>query len=419
MTAARGQSLAVRLALPLAGGVVIVLLLVGLVVNRVVSTSFEETLSDEQQQRLELAAAALDQLQASGRTGAVEVLLHQVAMATRGWVELRDASGTAVAHAGRLPRDVPTQTIEQPLTDGVLLIEVPARPPDRSFPRVFNTTLVVAGALTVAVLLLLTGLLANRLTRPLRALTDAAHRLGSGDLTVRAGGGPDRESTELAGAFNGMADRLERSEMLRRRAASDMAHDLATPATVLESQLQAMVDGVVPADREQLERARAAASALSGVILQLGELTSAEAAPLQRQPERVDVADLLRGVAASLGLGIPVSVDSASFVHADPAQLQRAVRNVLANAVPHSPSVEITGAAGRIEIRIIDRGPGIAADHLPHIFERFYRADPARAGGSGIGLTIARELLAANGGEIRVERTGPDGTTFLLTLPAA
>ena len=92
------------------------------------------------------------------------------------------------------------------------------------------------------------ALAANRLTRPLREVAGAARRLGHGDLSARARGGPDAESAELATAFNGMAERLERSEALRRRAASDLAHDLATPATVLESQVQAMVDGVVPAD---------------------------------------------------------------------------------------------------------------------------------------------------------------------------
>ena len=102
-----------------------------------------------------------------------------------------------------------------------------------------------------------------------------------------------------------MADRLEQSEGLRRRAASDLAHDLATPATVLESQLQAMVDGIVPADAVQLEKARSAAAGLSGVIVQLGELTHAEAAPLQRPPERVEMAVLAGEIVDSLGRPAP------------------------------------------------------------------------------------------------------------------
>jgi two-component system sensor histidine kinase BaeS len=234
-------------------------------------------------------------------------------------------------------------------------------------------------------------------------------------------------------AFNGMADRLERSEELRRRAASDLAHDLATPATVLESQLQAMVDGVVPADAVQIERARAAAAGLSGVIAQLGELTQAEAAPLQRSPERVGMTDLAREIVASLdGLlrdrGVNAVVEASTGdanAHVDRGQLTRALRNLVTNAIQHSPpdgSVRISIGSGSIaEIRITDEGPGIADEDLPYVFERFYRADRSRGRtpGSGIGLTVARELIVANGGSVDVEATGPTGTTFRVTLPAA
>ncbi len=275
----------------------------------------------------------------------------------------------------------------------------------------------------------------KRLTRPLGTVVEAAHRLGSGDASARAAGGPDRESAELADAFNLMADRLAQSEMLRRRAASDMAHDLATPATVLESQLQAMVDGVVPADAEQLDVARAAAGALGSVIGQMGELASAESAALGRHAVRIDVAEVVaevaRGVEAmARDQAVTLTVDSAVDLHAavDPDQLGRAIRNVVGNAISHSAAgavvrLAVWATASEVEVRISDQGPGIAPDDLPHVFERFYRADRARGAGvggrsgSGIGLTIARELLAANGGRVMVERTGPDGTTFLITLP--
>jgi two-component system sensor histidine kinase BaeS len=228
-----------------------------------------------------------------------------------------------------------------------------------------------------------------------------------------------------------MADRLERSEELRRRAASDLAHDLATPATVLESQLQAMVDGVVPADAAQLEKARAAAAGLSGVIAQLGELTQAEAAPLQRSPENVAVADLAREITASLdGMlrthGVTASVETATEVYArvDRGQVTRALRNLVTNAIQHSPrggTVRIRLRNGAsVEIRITDEGAGIADEDLPYVFERFYRADRSRGRtpGSGIGLTVARELIGANGGSVEVESTGRGGTTFKIVLPA-
>jgi two-component system OmpR family sensor kinase/two-component system sensor histidine kinase BaeS len=235
-----------------------------------------------------------------------------------------------------------------------------------------------------------------------------------------------------------MAGRLESSEMLRRRAASDMAHDLATPATVLQGQLQAMIDGVVPKSKANLEAASASAAALGSVIVQMGELASAEAAPLQARPERVVIAAALTEAASALdGLyrdrGVTLDVERADpdlAAWADPAHLGRALRNVLTNAAQHTPrgksvlvaaslvQATLPEAPAHVAIRVIDQGPGIPAEDLPHIFERFYRSDPARTTGSGagIGLTIARELLAASGGAIAVEQTGPDGTTILISL---
>jgi signal transduction histidine kinase len=237
--------------------------------------------------------------------------------------------------------------------------------------------------------------------------------------------------------------------MLRRRAATDMAHDLATPATVLQGQLQAMIDGVVPKSKPNLEAAAASAAALGGVIVQMGELASAEAAPLQAKPETLYVADVVAEAASALdGLyrerGVTLDVEQvgrALTAVADPVHLGRALRNVLANAAQHTSAgrtVRVTatpvaptlpGASARVELRVIDQGPGIPAEDLPHVFERFYRSDPARTAdvgtpgaggaGAGIGLTIAREVLAPSGGAISVERTGPDGTTILISLPAA
>ena len=445
-TGGRGQPLALRLALLLSVGVVVVLLVAGLLVNRVVSRSFEQTLSDQQRDRLSVAAAALVDLQARDAPRAKQArqqLLRRLADLSGGSVTLRDAAGAVVARAGRLPdASGTTETIEQPLvsdgaTVGRLVIEVPSRGVEAGFLRLFNLTLLIAGVICLLVLVGLATLTADRLTRPLRGVAAAARRLGAGDLGARAAAGPDRESAELAAAFNTMAERLQHSEALRRRAASDIAHDLATPATVLESQLQAMIDGVLPADREQLARAQASASALSGVIVQLGELTQAESASLGRRPEVFDAGDLLRELASMLdglflerGVALEPVIAEPLPVNLDRGQLGRALRNLVVNAVQHTPaggSVRLGAqrTAAGVEIRVTDAGPGIATDDLPHIFERFYSADRSRgvaeggATGSGIGLTIARELLAANGATIRVEETGDQGATFLVVIPGA
>jgi signal transduction histidine kinase len=431
----RGRSLAVRLAVLLAAVVVVVLILAGVVVNRAASRSLDETLGPREQQRLNLAGTIVEQGIERGidRRG-MQALLGRIAAETHGRVRVVGDDGSVAFEAGRLPPGAETDTLSTELSSsaggGALEVEVPSAA--APFVRAFNSALLVTGIVAVAALLVAAALVANRVTGPLRDVALAARRLGDGDLAVRARGGSDAESAELARAFNGMAERLERSEVLRRRAASDLAHDLATPATVLESQIQAMVDGIVPADAVQLEAARAAAAGLSGVIGQLGELTQAEAAPLQRRPERFGLVELAREVVSGLdGLLRERSVTVAVVgdevtVLADRGQMARALRNVIANAIQHSPSggeIRIDIAPGSpASMRVTDSGPGIADADVPYVFERFYRADVSRGGsrpGSGIGLTVARELIGANGGSIELERTGPTGTTFLLTVPVA
>jgi two-component system sensor histidine kinase BaeS len=425
-----GQPLAVRLAVLLAGVVIVVLLVAGVIVNRAASRSLEEQLGPRERQRFALAVAIVEEAFERGNERALPLLLQRIANETRGEVRLI-GPGLVTQRAGGPPLPDETETISAQLSDAfsdwTLELEVPST--QAPLLRAFNSALLIAGVVAVAALLLAAVFVASRVTRPLRGVALAAHRLGEGDLAVRAEGGPDAESAELASAFNGMAERLERSETLRRRAASDLAHDLATPATVLESQLQAMVDAVVPADAGELEKARAAAASLSGVILQLGELTQAESARLNRRPERIDLGELATEIVAALdGLvrerGVTATVvRDPAVADADRGQLTRALRNVITNAIQHAPpgsEVRVEIADGpRPTLRVRDLGPGIASEDLPYIFERFYRADRSRgaASGSGIGLTVARELIGANGGAIDVESTGPDGTTFRVELP--
>ena len=428
----RGRPLAVRLAALLAGVVVIVLLVAGVIVNRAASRSLEEQLGPREQQRVGLAVAIVEEALERGDGRGVGMLLRRIANETGGQVRVVGPGGDVLYRTGGPPLPDETDTISTELSvaagGGTLELEVPST--QAPILRAFNSALLVTGIVAVAALLLASIVVASRVTRPLRGVAAAAHRLGDGDLAARAEGGPDAESAELASAFNGMAERLERSETLRRRAASDLAHDLATPATVLESQLQAMVDGIVPADAAELEKARAAAASLSGVILQLGELTQAESARLHRRPERLDLAALAAEIVSSLdGLlrerGVTAAVDGTpTMTDADPGQMTRALRNVITNAIQHAPAesevrVEVSGQP-QPTVRVRDAGTGIAGEDLPYVFERFYRADQSRgaAPGSGIGLTVARELIGANGGTIEVESTGRDGTTFRIELPA-
>ena len=444
----RGMPLAARLGIVLGVTVLVVLVVAGAVVNRVVSRGFEDVVTEQQQQQVDAAAQAVSDVVRVGGGGLFQAqrILNRLGESLGGPVVVIGPNGQEIAHFGP-PRpaageteDLSASVVVNDQEVAIIVATVPVRGAvgDRPFLQLFNIALLVAGLVSVAVIAGVSVWLARRQTKPLHDVANAAARLGAGDLSARASGGGDRESQELAGAFNAMAGRLESSEMLRRRAASDMAHDLATPATVLQGQLQAMIDGVVPKSKTNLEAASASAAALGSVIVQMGELASAEAAPLQARPETVNVAAALAEAASALdGLyrdrGVTLDVERADpdlTAWADPAHLGRALRNVLTNAAQHTPagkSVLVAASAvpatlpeapAHVAIRVIDQGPGIPAEDLPHIFERFYRSDPARTtgAGAGIGLTIARELLAASGGAIAVEQTGPDGTSILISL---
>jgi len=440
---AHHRSLAWRLGLLLGVAVLGILLLVGIVVNRVVSGSFETVLTAQQQQRLDDAAVTLaDRLSRPAGLVRAQALVTRIATSLGGEISVVGLDGTTLAAFGRPPAGDPAhyEVAIQGDTGTVATLEadMPAQAADRGFLPLFNVTLAVAGLVSVLAIVAISTSIAGRLTRPLHDVAAAARRLEAGESAARATGGDDLESTELAEAFNAMADRLERSEMLRRRAASDIAHDLATPATVLESQLQAMIDGVVPTDLVGLEAARSAAAALGGVVADIDDLARAEAAPLQARPERVDlavalpeIAQVLDAPARARSVRVEVAVTPGSVAWADAGHIARAIRNVVANAIGHSPvggavRVVATPGSDHLEVRVTDQGPGIAPADVDHVFERFYRADTSRATdpatgrptGLGLGLTIARELLSANGGKITVERTGPDGTTFLMDIPA-
>jgi len=441
----RRRPLAWHLGLLLGIAVLAVLLVVGVVVNRVLSSSFRTVVTGQQEQRLDDAAVTLGDRW--DRPARLQALVRRVATNLGGQLTVTAADGTTVGSFGR-PAGGDVATYETPISVdgaivGTLSAELPATATDRGFLPLFNATLVIAGLISLALIVAASTLIADRLTRPLRDVAGAARRLERGESGARATGGGDAESAGLAHAFNAMADRLERSEMLRRRAASDLAHDLATPTTLLESQLQAMVDGVIPTDRATLDAARATAQSLGGLVADLGDLAEAEAAELHVRPTAVPVEPAIGAAVRALEAlardrGVAISVAASRVVAwVDPGHVARALQNVIANAVVHSPTgstvaVTASGDDRAVTIRVADVGPGIDPADLPHVFERFYRADTARTmaaelephdatrgAGHGLGLTIARELLSASGGTIEVAATGPAGTTFRIMLPAA
>ena len=287
--------------------------------------------------------------------------------------------------------------------------------------------------LAVAIALLLTFVLSRRILAPVKALTQAARRLGKGDFSQRVRVRDKGEVGELAQSFNSMAGDLERAEQLRRNMVADAAHELRTPLSNIRGYLEAIRDGIKKPDAGTIRSLDEEASSLSRLVDDLQELSLADAGKLKLIYRKEDVSKLINEAVAALqpqaaakGLMLAVKLpEKLPLVDIDSHRIKQVLRNLLENAVAHtsrggSITVEAGQQGSQIKVSVVDTGEGIPAKDLPNIFERFYRVDKSRAratGGSGLGLTIAKRLVEAHGGRIEVQSKPKKGSRFTFTLP--
>jgi signal transduction histidine kinase len=292
----------------------------------------------------------------------------------------------------------------------------------------------LATALGVLLLAALVTVLAGRrLVRPILALTGAAQRMAAGDRAARVPVNGNDEVSRLGHAFNAMASSIERNEQQRRVMVSDVAHELRTPLSNIRGYLEAGEDGVVPVDRTLIRSLLEETALLERLVSDLQELALADAGMLRLHPEERDVAELAqqavaahRTQAEAADVSLRLSATGPAVAVVDPARIRQALSNLVANAVKFTPaggsvSVSVRSGAGGVELSVADTGPGIAAEHLPHLFDRFYRADPSRSrstGGSGLGLAITKHLVEAHDGWVGVTSTPGRGSVFTIRLPA-
>ncbi|MFD4604938.1 ATP-binding protein [Streptomyces sp. NPDC058464] len=292
--------------------------------------------------------------------------------------------------------------------------------------------IVGAAGLVLAVTVAVTAVVAMRLVRPLRALTAAAQQ--PPELHVRAPVRTRDETGLLAEAFNDLTERRERLEEQRKAMVSDIAHELRSPLTNIRGWLEVTRDGLVDPDPALLGSLHEEALVLQRIIDDLQDLAAADAGTLRVHREPVRAADLVdqaaaahRVAAGAAGVTLLTDTDGTAWLHADPVRMRQALGNLVSNAIRHTPADgTVTLAARRdgddVVLTVTDTGPGIAADDLPHVFERFWRAEKSRSrrtGGSGLGLPIVRHLLAAHDGTAEVRSEPGKGAEFTLRLPAA
>ena len=295
------------------------------------------------------------------------------------------------------------------------------------FARVAGLVVLVAGAAALV--------LGIRLVRgigpPLDALVEAAGRVEGGDYGVRVPQ-PPRGPGELASlvrAFNTMTARLESDEAQRRRLLADVSHELRTPLAVVQGNVEALMDGIYPADAAHLAPILEETRVLGRLIEDLRTLSLAEAGTLALHREPTDLAILVQDVvtafapgaaAASVRLQVAVA-DNVPLLEIDPIRIREVLTNLVSNALRYvrpGGTVEIRAmpAAASVAIEVVDDGPGIAPDLLPTVFDRF--AKTAESRGSGLGLAIARAIVEAHGGRIEAISSPGTGTTVRFVLPA-
>ena len=298
-----------------------------------------------------------------------------------------------------------------------------------------NRAVIIGGAIALSAALGVGFVVFRGITRPVEQLTHAAQSVSGGDLSARVTIHSGDELAELGLTFNEMADSLQRGEQLRRDMTADVAHELRTPLAVIQSNLEAMLDGVYPLDSEHLASVLVQTKVLTRLVDDLRTLALAEAGQLALNRQPVDAGGLTAMVASAFRSRaaekhVSIETDIAPDMPQAPLDAQRiyqVLSNLIDNAIRYTPDGGriVVGARRNGDPRLIlsvsDTGNGIPADDLPFIFERFYRADKSRAraeGGSGLGLAIAKSIVETHGGAISAESQIGRGTIVEVSLPA-
>lgn len=274
----------------------------------------------------------------------------------------------------------------------------------------------------------------QRILKPVHALTSAARRLESGDLDQRVGYSGKDEIGQLSHAFDAMAISLQRTEALRKTMTSDVAHELRTPLNNISGFVDMLSDGLVEPDARVFATLQEETQLLVRLVDDLEQLSLGDAGQLKLDRTQASLGEIVErsgsamaARAAERGVALAVTAEATPEMELDVSRIDQVMRNLLENAIRHTPeggmvTVLCEQRDNDAVVTVEDSGPGIEPEHLPFIFERFYRVDTSRTrrtGGSGLGLAIARQIVEAHGGRISAENRAEGGARFTFELPLA
>lgn len=334
----------------------------------------------------------------------------------------------------RWPIMVNEAQVGELVAEGGLMVGASAR--NNSLVAGVTRAVLLAGLTAGLVGLLMALLLVRQITRPLSSLMRAAHQIAAGDRSVRVSVQSHDELGELAATFNQMASSLETQEKLRRNLMADVAHELRTPLAGIQGTVEALQDGIFPLTSENLQAVHEQVMLLNRLIEDLRTLANAEAGQLSLDRMPLNLTELCQrqvtafqpqALAKAVQLTFQYRADTL-LINGDNQRFSQVLNNLLDNALRHTPTggtiqVVLTNTDNTVRLAVIDNGEGISSEALPHLFDRFYRADGSRnrrTGGSGLGLAIARQIVQVHGGHIWAESppTGrQQGSAFILELP--
>ena len=299
---------------------------------------------------------------------------------------------------------------------------------------VFEAVVWAAGTAAVAAVLI-SLLLSRSILRPLREMMSASQRIADGHYDERVAANGSDELGQLAERFNQMAEKLYHVESMRRQLIGDVSHELRTPLTAIKGSMEGLMDGILPANEETYQQIHQEADRLNRLVDDLQELSRVEAGAYELDLRPTQLSAVVETIAkrfrqqfdakrVRLDLNLPADLPP---ILADEHRLIQILTNLTGNALQYTPAdgtvtISAVRTNGHVAVTVRDTGAGIPVEHLSHLFDRFYRVDKSRSraagGGSGIGLTIAKHLVEAHGGDIQVESEGKEkGSAFTFTLP--